>query len=70
MDLNPIALRMAKIVYNFGHSECNRVNEQSEMGLLCLLTPICPNTEKFCTAVDTLQNEILNGSFKSRETFH
>ena len=24
---NPIALRKAKIVYNFGLSECNRVNE-------------------------------------------
>ena len=24
--LNPIALRKAKIVYNFGLSECNRVN--------------------------------------------
>ena len=25
-DFNPIALRKAKIEYNFGHSECNRVN--------------------------------------------
>ena len=25
--LNPIALRKAKIVYNFGLSECNRVKE-------------------------------------------
>ena len=25
MHLNPIALRKAKIVYNFGLSECNRV---------------------------------------------
>ena len=24
-NFNPIALRKAKIVYNFGHSECNRV---------------------------------------------
>ena len=24
--INPIALRKAKIAYNFGHSECNRVN--------------------------------------------
>ena len=26
---NPFALRKAKIVYNFGVSECNRVNEES-----------------------------------------
>ena len=26
--INPIAFRMAKIVYNFGHSECNRVARQ------------------------------------------
>ena len=26
---NPIALRKAKIVYNFGLSECNRVNTSS-----------------------------------------
>ena len=26
VDSNPIALRKAKIVYNFGLSECNRVN--------------------------------------------
>ena len=25
--VNPIALRKAKIVYNFGLSECNRVND-------------------------------------------
>ena len=27
-NLNPIALRKAKIVYNFGLSECNGVNEK------------------------------------------
>ena len=26
ITVNPIALRKAKIVYNFGFSECNRVN--------------------------------------------
>ena len=26
---NPIALKKAKIVYNFGLSECNRVNSQT-----------------------------------------
>ena len=25
-SLNPIALRMAKTLWSFGHSECNRVN--------------------------------------------
>ena len=28
LALNPIALRKAKIVYNFGLSECNRVNSR------------------------------------------
>ena len=27
-DMNPIALRKAKIVYNFGLSECNRVQRK------------------------------------------
>ena len=27
ISINPIALRKAKIVCNFGFSECNRVNE-------------------------------------------
>ena len=29
--INPIALRKAKIVYNFGLSECNRVNENNRL---------------------------------------
>ena len=29
--VNPISLRKAKIVYNFGLSECNRVNLFEEM---------------------------------------
>ena len=28
-DMNPIALREAKIVHNFGLSECNRVKRQT-----------------------------------------
>ena len=32
--LNPIALREAKIVYNFGLSECNRVNSTELLGFL------------------------------------
>ena len=50
---NPNALRKAKIVHNFGLSECNRVNEfvsqicliffeQSDLGLLYLLRHLCP----------------------------
>ena len=31
MYINPIALRKAKIVYNFGLSECNRVNKAIQM---------------------------------------
>ena len=27
MLFNPIALRMAKALWSFGHSECNKVNE-------------------------------------------
>ena len=29
MDFNPIALRKAKIIYYFGLSECNRVNQKT-----------------------------------------
>ena len=32
--LNPIALRKAKIVYNFGLSECNRVKRKEQRALL------------------------------------
>ena len=28
-EFNPIALRKAEVVYNFGLSECNRVNDNS-----------------------------------------
>ena len=28
-DMNPVALRKAKIVYNFGLSECNRVKRKT-----------------------------------------
>ena len=30
-DINPIVLRKAKIVYNFGLSECNRVKRKTIM---------------------------------------
>ena len=29
--LNPFALRMAKNLWSFGHSECNRVNDTMEV---------------------------------------
>ena len=35
MELNPFAFRKAKIVYNFGLSECNRVKKI--LGLRCLV---------------------------------
>ena len=34
VTLNPIALRKAKIVYNFGLSECNRVEKKHEFAPL------------------------------------
>ena len=37
--LNPIALRKAKIVCNFGLSKCNRVNKNSAE---CGVSPACP----------------------------
>ena len=42
--LNPIALRKAKIVYNFGLSECNRVKvtlKQSDRMYICKLKKNC-----------------------------
>ena len=30
-DINPIALRKAKIVYNFGLSECNRIKHPKQL---------------------------------------
>ena len=30
-DINPVALRKAKIIYNFGLSECNRVKRKSNV---------------------------------------
>ena len=29
-DMNPTAIRKAKIVYNFGLSECNRIKKTNE----------------------------------------
>ena len=40
--LNPIALRMAKIVYNFGLSECNRVNMPKRLSGLKVLKQKMP----------------------------
>ena len=34
IHLNPIALRKAKFVYNFGLSECNRVNVYSSHSMI------------------------------------
>ena len=40
--LNPIALRKAKIVYNFGLSECNRVKKSSPRIITNLNPPTPP----------------------------
>ena len=36
---NPIALKKAKIVFNFGPSECNRVNDGLEICMCFLQNP-------------------------------
>ena len=41
--LNPIALRKAKTVYNFGLSECNRVKVNGEMKKFCCFTDFLPS---------------------------
>ena len=33
LNLNPIALRKTKIAYNFGFSECSRVEERSKCSI-------------------------------------
>ena len=44
---NPIALRMAKTVWSFGHSECNRVKSSecfcSELINVCCVNPLAIN---------------------------
>ena len=48
--LNPIALRKAKILYNFGRSECNRVNKSTLQYVQTerLQTDWCPVSMSFC----------------------
>ena len=43
--LNPIALRKAKIVYNFGLSECNRVN----IPTLVFVTPVMSQLTQYAS---------------------
>ena len=38
-SINPIALRKAKIVYNFGLSECNRVKKEGKNETSVILLP-------------------------------
>ena len=42
--LNPIALRKAKIAYNFGLSECNRVKEKNLVQKKIRLNKNCLHT--------------------------
>ena len=37
MAVNPIALRTVKTLWSFGRSECNRVKQQSALGVHSLL---------------------------------
>ena len=54
-SLNPIALRKAKIVHNFGLSECNRVKKGGKKGrVFCIV---------FCMIVS------MNGAIKLIFTF-
>ena len=41
-SINPIALRKAKIVCNFGLSECNRVNSENKIVLTIVMGSINP----------------------------
>ena len=59
---NPIALMKAKIVYNFGLSECNRVKSSEILLHSCMLDDNIINSEKvfisikfwlFCCSVVT-----------------
>ena len=43
VKFNPIALRKAKIAYNFGLSECNRVNDRPSL----IISP-----ENICLYID------------------
>ena len=40
--INLNALRKAKIVYNFGISECNRVNQTASTLLYCIVVVLRP----------------------------
>ena len=46
--LNPIALRKAKIVYNFGLSECNRVKRLINLHLRCYKTALLQSANTPC----------------------
>ena len=44
-EFNPTALRKAKILCNFGLSECNRVNQKTKLKVYTVVTKIitCPS---------------------------
>ena len=48
--LNPFALRKAKIVYNFGLSECKRVKVNSLLGEATLFLSFLPSSSKGITS--------------------
>ena len=41
LSVNPIALRKAKIAFNFGLSECNRINDFQVCKYVVLSTLLC-----------------------------
>ena len=45
LSVNPIAFRKAKIVYNFGLSECNRVNTIFPLNVGRTITNCCNYTK-------------------------
>ena len=75
--VNPIALRKAKIVYNFGLSECNRVDQISSFEAYCtkkktaifywenaeLLQCKAPHLCKTISTIDFMYTRRLNKAF-------
>ena len=72
MSINPIALRKAKITYNFGLSECNRVNTH----IVYLTAHITRKFVNFMVGYTILQKEdltyfvMLKGCTKPKEKYH
>ena len=57
-NFNPIALRKAKIVYNFGLSECNRVKKKRKLSYLEALS-YCLDMQMYIFDLSTLSGEAI-----------